>query len=50
MIQLREKELGYDDFLAQAKELKTLCQSRGIPFIVNDNVQIAIEVGADAYM
>ena len=47
MIQLREKELGYDDFLAQAKELKTLCQSRGIPFIVNDNVQIAIEVGAD---
>lgn len=47
MIQLREKELDHDDFIAQAKPLKELCKRRGIPFIINDNVQVAIEVGAD---
>ncbi len=46
-IQLREKELPETEFLAEAIELKTLCARYGIPFIVNDNVEIAIKCGAD---
>ena len=40
MVQLREKTL-------EAKELQTLCRERGVPFLVNDNVEIAREMNAD---
>ena len=46
-VQLREKELNYDDFLKEALELRALCKSFGVPFIVNDNVDIALACGAD---
>ena len=41
-VQLREKELGDAAFLQEAKELCALCRRHGVPFIVNDNVEIAI--------
>ena len=47
MVQLREKDLAEDQFLAEAKELQTLCRRRHIPFIVNDNVDIAKAMDAD---
>lgn len=46
-IQLREKDLGYDEFLAEAISIRKLCREYGVPFIVNDNVEIAIKSGAD---
>lgn len=46
-IQLREKELDYDAFLAEAFEVKALCQKYGVPFVINDNVDIAIACDAD---
>ena len=46
-IQLREKELDQEHFLEEAKELKELCGRYGVPFVVNDNVEIAKEIGAD---
>ncbi len=46
-VQLREKELGDAAFLQEAKELCALCRRHGVPFIVNDNVEIAIACGAD---
>lgn len=46
-LQLREKKLEEDKFLEEAKELQKLCRSYDVPFIVNDNVDIAIEMGAD---
>ena len=46
-IQLREKELPEDEFLAEAMEMKKLCARYAVPFIVNDNVEIAIKCGAD---
>lgn len=46
-VQLREKELDCASFLAQARELAALCRSYHVPFIVNDNLQIAMESGAD---
>ena len=46
-VQLREKELDETVFLQEAKELCALCRRYGVPFIVNDNVDIAIACGAD---
>ena len=47
IVQLREKELDKDTFLQEAKQLVTLCHSYHVPLIINDNVQIALESGAD---
>lgn len=47
IVQLREKELGYDAFLAEAVEIKKLCRQYNVPFIINDNVDIAIKSNAD---
>jgi len=46
-VQLREKELDFDTFLAEAVELKALCGRYGVPLIINDNVEIALRCGAD---
>ncbi len=46
-VQLREKELDQAAFLQEAKELCALCRRYGVPFIVNDNVDIAIACKAD---
>lgn len=47
MIQLREKNLGYDEFLCEAVEINRLCKRKNVPFIVNDSVEIAVKSGAD---
>lgn len=47
IIQLREKELDEKTFLQEAKQLAALCHSYNVPLIINDNVQIALESGAD---
>ncbi len=46
-IQLREKELSYDEFLSEAFEIKELCKEYSVPFIINDNVDIALKCNAD---
>ncbi len=46
-IQLREKNLDSDTFLKEAKELKELCSKYKVPFVINDNVDIAVKIGAD---
>lgn len=46
-VQLREKELDEAAFLEEAVEMKKLCAKYGVPFIINDNVQIAMRCGAD---
>ncbi|MEE1170490.1 MAG: thiamine phosphate synthase, partial [Anaerovoracaceae bacterium] len=46
-VQLREKELDHDSFLEEAKDLKILCAQYGVPFVINDNVKIAMEMDAD---
>ncbi|QDJ13233.1 thiamine phosphate synthase [Mergibacter septicus] len=47
LLQLREKELKNDDFFNEAIEIKKLCKAYNVPFIVNDNVEIAIKSDAD---
>lgn len=46
-IQLREKALGYEAFLAQAREIKALTSHYHIPFVINDNIEVALACGAD---
>ncbi len=46
-LQLREKELEHDDFLNEAFEIKKLCKAYNVPFIINDNVTVAMECSSD---
>ena len=46
-LQLREKNLDDGHFLEEARELQALCRRYGVPFIVNDNVDVALAMGAD---
>jgi len=46
-LQIREKELGHDEFLAEARELKLLANHHRVPFVVNDDIDIALACGAD---
>ena len=46
-VQLREKELDEDAFLAEAIEIAALCKKYKVPFFINDNVDIAIKCKAD---
>lgn len=46
-IQLREKELDEETFLKEAVEIRNLCRAYRVPFIINDNVEIAVKCGAD---
>ena len=46
-LQYRNKLLAKDKRLAQAHRLAALAQGYGVPFIVNDDVEIALAVGAN---
>ncbi|WP_310602388.1 thiamine phosphate synthase [Anaerosporobacter sp.] len=46
-VQLREKELDEDAFLKEAIEIKELCRQYHVPFVINDNVEIARKIDAD---
>lgn len=46
-VQLREKTLGEDEFLAEAKKLKALCREYDVPFVINDSVSVALAADAD---
>ena len=46
-VQLREKDLGESAFEKEAIEIQELCRKYKVPFVVNDNVDIAKRMGAD---
>lgn len=46
ILQLREKHLDDEEFLKEALEIKKICEKYKVPFIVNDNVEIAIKSNA----
>lgn len=46
-MQLREKDLDSDNFLNEARQIKALCAKYRVPFVINDNVDIAMAVDAD---
>lgn len=46
-VQLREKDGDHAHLLAEAEGIRVLCAARGVPFIVDDDVALACQVGAD---
>lgn len=46
-IQLREKNLPYEDFLKEAQQIKRITDAYNVPFVINDNVEVAIACAAD---
>lgn len=46
-VQLREKDAPRDEIVALGKELAAICKQADVPFVIDDEVDIAIEVGAD---
>ncbi len=46
-VQLREKKLDEESFLNEASEIQKLCRKYDIPFVINDNVEIAKKINAD---
>lgn len=46
-VQLREKNASHGEMVALACELAEICHEAGIPFVVDDDVAVALESGAD---
>ena len=46
-VQLREKKLDEESFLDEALEIQKLCRKYDVPFVINDNVEIAKKINAD---
>lgn len=46
-LQLREKDLDDERFYEEAVELQAMAKEYGVPFVVNDNVDIALRMDAD---
>ncbi|MCL1796745.1 MAG: thiamine phosphate synthase [Eggerthellaceae bacterium] len=46
-VQLREKDLAYEELKALGLEVRAVCKAAHIPFIVNDHVELAREIDAD---
>lgn len=47
MIQLREKKMGFDEYIQEAKEIKKVTDLYNIPLIINDQIEVAMAVNAD---
>ena len=47
VVQLRDKELEARPLLARAKVAVAVCRDHGVPFVLNDRPDLALEVGAD---
>ena len=46
-VQLREKNLDFDLFVKEGKEIKELCRKYSVPFVINDDVNVMLAVDAD---
>jgi thiamine-phosphate pyrophosphorylase len=47
LVQLRDKELEARPLLARARLALRVCRGLGVPFLLNDRPDLALEVGAD---
>ncbi len=46
-LQLREKSMSEPEVLEEAREIKKLCASYHVPFLINDSAELAKAAGAD---
>lgn len=50
IVQIREKHVTDEEYIARAREIKTVCDRYGVPLIINDNVRVAQAVGAGVHL
>lgn len=46
-LQLREKDISDDELLSIALKIKPIAEKYKVPFVINDNISVAIKCGAD---
>lgn len=46
-VQLREKNLPYEEMYKEALEVQSVCRKYKVPFVIDDNVELAKEINAD---
>jgi thiamine-phosphate pyrophosphorylase len=46
-IQLRLKDVSYDEYFATGKEVQAVCKKYNTAFIINDDVKLALDLNAD---
>lgn len=46
-VQLREKNAPREEIVSLGRELLEICRKAHIPFVIDDEVEIALEIGAD---
>ena len=46
-LQLREQQLQEEEFLEEALKIRELCSRYHVPFVIDDNVKVALRSGAD---
>jgi thiamine-phosphate pyrophosphorylase len=46
-VQLREKDMPFEEFVAEAKLIKAVTDRLHVPFVINDSVEVALAAGAD---
>ncbi|MBP2024763.1 thiamine phosphate synthase [Peptoniphilus stercorisuis] len=46
-LQLREKNIDFDEYVNLGFELKEVAKKYNIPFVIDDNIEVAIKVDAD---
>lgn len=47
MLQLREKDMGLEELVAEGRKVRELCRKYQVPFLVDDNVEAARILEAD---
>lgn len=47
IVQFREKQLEGQELIDTAKSVQEICKQMNVPFIINDNVQLALDLDAD---
>lgn len=47
LIQLREKNLNFEEFCREAEKIHSLCKKYNVPLIINDNVEVAKAVNSE---
>lgn len=47
LVQLREKDLNFEEFCEEAEKIHLLCQKYNVPLIINDDVEVAKAVNSE---
>ena len=42
LVQLREKDLDTDAFIALGKRIKSICEAYAVPLVINDRLDVAL--------